>query len=461
MKKLIFLFFVSICQLSNAQVFEVDTLLWSGTSDNRINIVILGDGYQSSEFPKFISNANQFTNVLFSETPYKEYQNYFNVFAIKVASNESGASHPGTAPDVAEPAHPVSIVDNYFGSSFDSYNIHRLLVAKNTVAINNVLAMNFPTYDQVIMLVNSPYYGGSGGKIALASLEASSDKIALHELGHSFASLADEYYAGDVYARESLNMTQETDPNSVKWKNWMNNNGVGIYQHCCGGNSSDWYRPHQECKMRYLGYPFCSVCIEGIIEKIHYLITPIDSYSPQNTNIIDSLPPITFNVNVIEPIPNTLKIEWSLNGTVLNNSSYSTIVSLDDLLVGSNKLQVTIEDTTSMIRVDNHQSIHLTTIFWNINSTTSGINEISSNTLKVEVFPNPTQDVLHFNLLNSTMEDYKVTISDTFGKQIISKNISSSDLRPQVQLGNLPSGVYFINFSFNNGLYITRKIMKK
>lgn len=216
MKKLLFLFLISLNQFSYAQVFDVDTLLWSGPSVNRINLVILGDGYQSSELSKFISNSNKFTNVLFSETPYQEYKNYFNVFAIKVASNESGASHPGTAPDVVEPAHPISTVDNYFGSAFDAYNIHRLLVAKNTFAINNVLAMNFPTYDQVIMLVNSPYYGGSGGKVAVASLEANSDKIALHELGHSFANIADEYYAGDVYAKEKINMTRETNPDSVK-----------------------------------------------------------------------------------------------------------------------------------------------------------------------------------------------------------------------------------------------------
>lgn len=212
--------------------------------------------------------------------------------------------------------------------------------------------------------------------------------------------------------------------------------------------------------MRSLGYPFCSVCIEGTIEKIHSLITPIDSYSPQNSDIIDSLTPITFNVNVIKPIPNTIDIEWSLNGTVLNNSSYSTTISLGDLDVGNNKLQVTVEDTTSMTRVDNHHTIHLTTVFWNINYTTSSISDISSNTLKVELFPNPTQDVLHFNLTDNIEDDYKVTISDTFGKQIISKNINSSELHPEIQLGNLPSGVYFINFSFNNDLNISRKIIK-
>ena len=160
---LIFALFPTLFLSSHAQVFDVDTIQYSGNIHQRINLVILSDGYQEHELDKFIEDAKDFSDTFFSGTPYKEYRSFFNVFAIRVPSNESGANHPGTATDVTEPAHPIKEVDNYFGSTFDYYNIHRLLYPENTIAITNVLASNFPSYDQVVVLVNTPYYGGSGG----------------------------------------------------------------------------------------------------------------------------------------------------------------------------------------------------------------------------------------------------------------------------------------------------------
>ena len=151
MKMQLFLILLFYSLGVKAQIFDRETILSSGTDDSRINIIILPDGYTASEMTKFISDANELSNALFEESPYKEYIDFFNVYAIKVPSNESGASHPGTATDVSEPAHPVSTVDNYFGSTFDYYGIHRLLVATNSSAIYNVLANNFPNYVSFIL----------------------------------------------------------------------------------------------------------------------------------------------------------------------------------------------------------------------------------------------------------------------------------------------------------------------
>ena len=76
-----------------AQVFEVQTLKLSGDTDKRINLVILSEGYQTSEFPQFITDATSFINAMFSQSPFLEYANYFNVYAIKVPSNQSGSDH--------------------------------------------------------------------------------------------------------------------------------------------------------------------------------------------------------------------------------------------------------------------------------------------------------------------------------------------------------------------------------
>ena len=350
----------------SGQIFEVDTIQYSGDVEKRINLVILSDGYQKHELPKFVVDAGKFTKALFSESPYAEYQNYFNVFVIKVPSNQSGASHPGTATDVGEPDHPVEVVDNYFGSSFDQYGIHRLLVPTKTSAVTNVLANNFPSYDHVLVLVNSPYYGGSGGWLATASLHSSSSEVAIHELGHSIVGLKDEYYAGDGYASEAINMTKESNPSKVKWKNWNNHEGVGAYQHCCGGSSAEWYRPHESCKMRYLGASFCSVCKEGTIERIHSLVSPIDSYLPEETTVAAKQFPLKFQLNLIKTKPNTLKVKWVLNGSDIKGKDGSLVLNEGNLKSGKNTLTAFVQDTTKLLRVDKHESSHSYAVSWTI-----------------------------------------------------------------------------------------------
>lgn len=367
---LIFLLLLNWLAVS-AQVFDVDTLQYSGNTDNRINLVILSDGYQEHELPQFAVDANAFAASFFAESPFAEYKSFFNVFIINVPSNESGAGHSGTATDVAEPAHPVKEADNYFGSAFDYFGIHRLLVPQNNTAITNVLANNFPTYDQVLILVNTPHYGGSGGQYATASLHKSATEIAIHEIGHSFTGLKDEYFAGDRYLAEAINMTQETDPEKVKWKNWLNYKETGIYQHCCNGNSASWYRPHENCKMRILGKPFCPVCVEGTVEKIHSLVSVVDSWLPAAEVSIEDLSPVTFSLDINKSNPNTIKVKWLLNGEEIETAKESVTLGFERLKAGTNTLQAVAEDKTLLVRTDKHSEIHSQTISWTIQNKVS------------------------------------------------------------------------------------------
>ena len=356
----------------------------------------------------------------------------------------------------------MSSVDNYFGSAFDAFGIHRLLVASNSVAVFNVLAQNFPTYDQAFILVNSPYYGGSGGSIPVASLHADSKEIAIHELGHSFVSLIDEYYAGDVFANEGINMTQQTDPSLVKWKNWMGDNGIGIYQHCCGGNSAMWYRPHQSCKMRFLNNPFCSVCIEGTIERIHTLLSPISEFSPANTGPLNAEDSISFFINLIRPIPNTLAVEWQLNGTVIDSLSESLVLKAEDLNSGLNQLQFSVHDTTSLLRVDNHQSIHIHTVIWSIDSTMStSIDDISEHHIKLSLWPNPAEDVLYIELDEELGAGFEVAVVDISGKQLRTASFSHTTDPVAFSLSGIPVGTYFILISSEDGWSISEKIIRR
>ena len=142
-----FLALLKACLVSSnclAQVLEVDTILRNDDEEKFINFVVLGDGYTADQEDEFSADARDFTEYLIAQEPYQNYRNFFNVFGIKVASNESGADHPGDATDVNEPAFDIIGVDNYFGSTFDGFGSHRLLIVKNTFAVFEVLANNFP-----------------------------------------------------------------------------------------------------------------------------------------------------------------------------------------------------------------------------------------------------------------------------------------------------------------------------
>ena len=90
------------------QTFPVNHVVISGETDKRINIVFMSEGYTISEIGQFNQDVQNVITDLFNTTPYAEYESYFNVFAIEVASNESGTDHPGTADDGTCALDPTS-----------------------------------------------------------------------------------------------------------------------------------------------------------------------------------------------------------------------------------------------------------------------------------------------------------------------------------------------------------------
>ena len=155
------------------------------------------------------------------------------------------------------------------------------------------------------MLVNSTKYGGAGNeyyKMMCLSLDGSSYETICHEAGHSFAGLADEYWYDRT--EESPNDARKINP--VKWQRWIGYSGVSTYAF---ENTEGWYRPHQNCLMRYLDREYCPVCREAIIETIHKTSRMVQSYAPEIPKYkrikVDS--DTVFSVNVLAPTPNTLR----------------------------------------------------------------------------------------------------------------------------------------------------------
>ena len=463
-----------------AQVFPVSNIVNNGADEKRINFVFVGDGYTNGEIVDYNSDVADVTNIFFNESPFMEYADFFNVYAIDVVSNQSGANHPGTATDVSEPVIPVATIDNYFGSAFDVGNIHRLLVPQDYTALFNVLNTNFPAYDQALILVNSTEYGGSGGTFATSSINNSAPQIMVHEVGHSFANLADEYWNG-IIAAEHINMTAESDPTIAKWSEWVGISGTGVYPYGSSSPQSNWYRPHQNCYMRYLGSPFCPVCKEGIIEKIYSLVTPIDNFAPTNTNQNFSGVPLDFVLDLIYPNPNTLEIEWVLNGTIVANDVAMLNLGAADLTMTTNTLVAKVYDATPLSKVYLPATGYEFSVTWTItNEQTLPIDllafEALANNQKVDLKWDYTTDVLvkefiiersedgvKFDEIGSTLNNYFVDIRPLSGLsyyrlKVVDQNeiVTLSDVRSVNRIEKFSFNIFpnpaqdFIQMSYKN-----------
>ncbi len=472
MKYILFILLLISFQFTSAQVFDKETIKNYEGDAKRINVVILSEGYQTTELAKFKTDATNFVNAMFNQSPFIEYANYFNVHIINVPSNESGADHPKTGVTTDETNFPIPIitVDTYFNATFDAFGYHRYLfygidyadAAIAEAKIRSVLVDNFPSYDQALILVNTPYYGGTGGEFPIASAGLDGIEIAIHELGHSLFNLKDEYYGGDIYVGEAINMTQETNPNLIKWKNWIGINGIDIYPHGTSGVAASWYKPrHQNCKMELLNKPFCSVCKEGIIEKIHSLVSPVDSYTPVTSSITSPTFPIDFHLELIKPNPNTLLSNWTLNATSFASNVDDVSVTESNLVAGINTLSVSVNDPTSMLNVDNHDTFHVYTVTWTIDYSGLSVTDIKSeiSNVTINMYPNPSKSIVNFKIESDLDARLKVEIIRLDGKKI--KTILLTNYQTnEVDISHLSTGIYLTNFYSGNTLIVSKKLVK-
>ncbi|WP_379137944.1 M64 family metallopeptidase [Paenibacillus sp. sgz500958] len=234
--------------------FEQQKIVDNGDDDDKLVIVFVGDGYTKDEQEKFNADADKMVAAFLKEEPFKSLSEHINFYRINVISNVTGAS-----PD------PEHIKDTFFGTAYNTSGMDRLLAPTKYDVLDDLLTSSNINYDSAVIIVNSEKYGGSGGMYPTASVHASSTEIMLHEFGHSYADLGDEYYAGKIYTSESANVTQESDPKKVKWKDFIGKSNIGVYPM---PSTTGWYIPTLDCKMRVLNKPFCPVCEEEIRERI-------------------------------------------------------------------------------------------------------------------------------------------------------------------------------------------------
>ncbi len=197
--------------------FPVMALQKNGDPSTKVDFLILGDGYTSAELAKFEKDARKLVDILFATSPFKERRGDFNVWAICPPANESGISRPSTG---IYRKNPV-------GSTYDAFGSERYILSFENKAFREIASL--APYEFVEILVNSQTYGG-GGIFNLYSTVAADSVWApylfVHEFGHHFAGLADEYYTSDVAYTPAANRLEPWEPNAtalldpakVKWK---------------------------------------------------------------------------------------------------------------------------------------------------------------------------------------------------------------------------------------------------
>jgi hypothetical protein len=259
--------------------YETADLEIHGSPEEKVDILFLAEGYTREEMEKFMGDAFRSMEYIFSEEPFKSRREDFNVRVVKSAGPDSGTDIPGDG------VWKKTAVN----SSFYTFGIERYMTTPDYRAVCDVAANEH--YDQVYILVNTDKYGG-GGIYNFYSISAADNQasraVVIHEFGHAFGGLADEYYNSAVAYNDYFPLDVEPwNPNlttmvdfASKWESRLKKGvpvptpaeekyaeTLGVYE---GGGyvAKGVFRPMIDCRMHTNDATFCPVCSEAIEKMI-------------------------------------------------------------------------------------------------------------------------------------------------------------------------------------------------
>ena len=255
----------------------------TASSEKAIDIAVIAEGYTKNEIAQFYKDAQQLSVNLLTHEPFTKYKNRINIYAIAAPSAESGISMEKDS----------AWKNTAVGSHFYTFYERRYLTTENSFQLRDFAAL--VPYDAIYVLANTSTYGG-GGIYNFYALTAAHNKLAtqvtVHEFGHSFAGLADEYFYDKDVLDNTYDLKKEPwEPNisslvhfDTKWKselpagtqiptpvNDSTKTKIGVFE---GGGYliKGMYRPYFDCRMRTNKAPeFCPVCRDAVEKMILFL----------------------------------------------------------------------------------------------------------------------------------------------------------------------------------------------
>lgn len=281
----------------------VHEILKNGDPHHKVDLAFIAEGYTASEEGKFKQDVERMSAELFKLEPYKSHKGDFNIYGLFKASKESGPDEP-----LEEIFKNTSV-----GASFNALGLDRYMLTEENRAIRDIAA--HAPYDTLVIIVNSNRYGGGGIYNSYCCFTADNEwtpYLFLHEFGHSFGGLGDEYYISNVSYTDFYpkgieptdpNITALLDPANLKWKHLVKKDtplptpwGKDEYEKLNGKAQADFlqsrkmklkstvgafegagysvsglYRPMLNCIMFSKGIiPYCKVCEDAIVTMIKY-----------------------------------------------------------------------------------------------------------------------------------------------------------------------------------------------
>lgn len=260
---------ILIRHIGNNHITPYEVVQQPDDTTRCIDIAFIAEGYKASEMPVFMDDVHAACDAIFQHEPFKSCKDRFRIVAVKSISKDSGTSIP----------HKGIWKHTVLNSHFDTFYSDRYLTTLHLSDMHNLLA-GIP-YEHIIVLVNTDNYGGGGIFNSYNLSMAHHEKfrpVIVHEFGHSFAGLADEYayenedipmYPHDVEPWEK-NITTRVNFAS-KWQDMIGrDSSIGLFEGA-GYSTRGIYRPCADCRMRTNEEPeFCPVCQQAIINLIDF-----------------------------------------------------------------------------------------------------------------------------------------------------------------------------------------------
>jgi IgA Peptidase M64 len=300
----------------------------SGPPERRIDVTVMGDGFTIDEPDQVLQQewAKLCLDVLWSEYSFQEYKDYFNFYFVRLASLEEGVD-----PALSEEQKQKIIERNKSRTRKRKTEFSTALDCKEAGSQGQVLADRNLVHKflkiasketpgcrddkQVIAFARFGKLGMGGGGIA--NVGRPDKSVTVHEFGHSFVGLLDEYAVNPMSPREPIfapNAATTSDPEKVPWAHFIKKRigGIGVFKGGATYIEGVW-RPARSCAMNSAGHTnYCFVCREAAILRIYSYVNPIDHFSPTTAEevIVTANTDKYVSVTPMKPRSKSLDVDW-------------------------------------------------------------------------------------------------------------------------------------------------------